>query len=82
MQETKAITKFLKETSGSSYSGNIALGSKKILGNMLFDTYSGYTSVSHVECETCNRKIYDPAQSTEASSTGQKVTTEVSKSKS
>ena len=44
---------------GVSYTGGLVFGSQKSYGDLVYDTGSGYLTVSSEGCETCTNKVYD-----------------------
>jgi hypothetical protein len=48
---------------GLSYTGKLLLGTQLAEANVVYDTGSGYLTVSAANCTSCDFEVYDPAAS-------------------
>ena len=55
---------------GLSYSSTLLFGSEKIPADLIYDTGSGYLTVTGSGCSNCGTKIYDSPNSNTSDSTG------------
>jgi hypothetical protein len=56
----------LTNTDDLTYTGPIYLGTNQVAGTVIYDTGSGWLTITSSECEDCLTKVYDPSLSSNA----------------
>ena len=62
------------QNNGLSYTASLLFGSEQVAAELVYDTGSGYLTVSDLNCDTCTNKLYSSTDSNSSSASNDQTT--------